>query len=454
MKKQILGTFVLGAVVSALVLNGCGTEDASSANPSSSVIASAARNMEQRDYERDDDRDESERSYRSRFMTVMDALRALPALDPLFDRYQVPDPIVYGEDSTGLVALLRAVRISVREGVVTITNRRTGGVIFSARLDALAEGTFYPEQMPGGTGTPPPPPQTCAFDYSEWSACQPDGSQTRTVIASSPDGCTGDPITSRSCSYVPPVSACTSFNYSAWGACQPDGTQSRTVTESSPTGCTGGSPVTSQSCTYVPPVTTCTSFTYSAWGACQSNGTQTRTVISSSPSGCTGGAPVTTQSCTYVPPVTTCSSFTYSAWGTCSASGTQTRTVTASSPSGCTGGTPVLSQSCTPPPVTCTSFTYSAWGTCQSNNTQTRTVTASSPSGCTGGTPVLRQSCTYTPPIDGAALYTQYCSGCHGTSKKGSSVSAIQGAISTNRGGMGSLSFLTTAQIQAISAAP
>ena len=124
-----------------------------------------------------------------------------------------------------------------------------------------------------------------------------------------------------------------------------------------------------------------------------------------------------------------------------------------SSPSGCTG-TPILSQSCTyvpPAPQPCT-YTYSAWGTCQSNNTQTRTMLTSSPSGCSG-TPSLSQTCTYTPPIDGDALYTQYCSGCHGNGKKGSSATTIQNAINSNRGGMGSLSFLTSAQITAISTA-
>ena len=114
-------------------------------------------------------------------------------------------------------------------------------------------------------------------------------------------------------------------------------------------------------------------------------------------------------------------------------------------------GTDAGSSPPPPPPPTCTSFTYSAWSACMSNNTQTRTVISSSPSGCTGGTPVLTQSCTY---IDGEALYTQYCSNCHGNSKKGSSPSNIQNAINNNTGGMGSLSFLTPAQIQAISTAP
>jgi hypothetical protein len=104
-----------------------------------------------------------------------------------------------------------------------------------------------------------------------------------------------------------------------------------------------------------------------------------------------------------------------------------------------------------PPSKTCTSFTYSAWGACQPNDTQSRTVASSSPAGCTGGSPVLTQACTY---IDGEALYAQYCSGCHGSSKKGQSVTLIEAGISGNIGGMGSLSFLTPAQIAAISAAP
>jgi hypothetical protein len=154
-----------------------------------------------------------------------------------------------------------------------------------------------------------------------------------------------------------------------------------------------------------------------------------------------------------IPTATTCSTFTYSSFGACQPNGTQTRTVISALPAGCTGGTPVLSQSCvyTPTATTCTSFTYSAFGACQPSGTQTRTVVTSSPSGCTGGAPVLSQSCTY---IDGAALYTTYCSGCHGTSKKGSSAANIQGAIDSNRGGMGSLSFLTAAQVAAIAAAP
>lgn len=58
---------------------------------------------------------------------------------------------------------------------------------------------------------------------------------------------------------------------------------------------------------------------------------------------------------------------------------------------------------------------------------------------------------TPTPTLDGAALYNTYCSGCHGTSKRGSSATTIQNAINTNIGGMGFLNTLTPAQITAIS---
>jgi outer membrane biosynthesis protein TonB len=58
---------------------------------------------------------------------------------------------------------------------------------------------------------------------------------------------------------------------------------------------------------------------------------------------------------------------------------------------------------------------------------------------------------TPVPVIDGAALYNQYCAGCHGSGKRGKSAATIQSAINSNVGGMGSLKTLTPAQISAIS---
>lgn len=46
----------------------------------------------------------------------------------------------------------------------------------------------------------------------------------------------------------PTPTTCASFTYSGWGECQPDNTQTRTVLTSSPAGCAGGTPVTTQTC--------------------------------------------------------------------------------------------------------------------------------------------------------------------------------------------------------------
>jgi hypothetical protein len=49
----------------------------------------------------------------------------------------------------------------------------------------------------------------------------------------------------------PAPNACTSFTYSAWGMCS-NNVQSRTILTSSPAGCTGGVPVTTQACSITP----------------------------------------------------------------------------------------------------------------------------------------------------------------------------------------------------------
>lgn len=242
-----------------------------------------------------------------KFEEIIERLRTV--LAPLFALYQVSgNPVTddEGDDnehsSSGLRAMLRDVQFKVTKGTVTATNKATGSIIFSGSLKDLASGTFYPENMPDVSGGA----TACTYTYSDWGVCQSDSTQIRTMMTSTPSGCTGTPVLSQACTYVPPTPSACTYNYSGWGACQSNNTQTRTVT-SSPAGCTG-TPVLSQACTYVPPVTTCSSFTYSAWGTCQSNSTQTRTVSTSSPSGCTGGTPVLSQSCTYVPPTPVCGS--------------------------------------------------------------------------------------------------------------------------------------------------
>ncbi|GFE58581.1 fibronectin type III domain-containing protein [Geobacter sp. AOG1] len=59
---------------------------------------------------------------------------------------------------------------------------------------------------------------------------------------------------------------------------------------------------------------------------------------------------------------------------------------------------------------------------------------------------------TAAPALDGLTLYNTNCSGCHGppSALPGRTAAQIQAAINSNIGGMGFLSFLTPAQIQAI----
>jgi hypothetical protein len=206
-------------------------------NPvTTAVLAGASRNEDAEDGE--DGWSGKDSHVSENALEIMQKLHEV--LKPLFDLYGIQH---IGEDSedghgSNVRALLRDVSFTVKKGVVTVTNKATGGIIFTGSLRHLSEGTFHPENMPAGPG----------------------GGTT-----------------------------CTSFTYSAFGACQSNNTQTRTVLTSSPAGCAGGSPVLTQACTYVPPVNTCTSFTYSTFGACQSNNTQTRTVLIASPTGCTGG---------------------------------------------------------------------------------------------------------------------------------------------------------------------
>jgi len=306
------------------VAPGGGTADV---NPLTEVAVAAASRHEDAGESYDDDDAEEHHRTENRFLTVLTQLRT--ALAPLFELYGIgADPLA---DRAKLAALLRDVRFSVRQGTVTVTNRATGGVIFAGPLSDLGSGTFHPENLPGGPGTPPPPPTDGAALYA--ASCM---------------SCHGPLATSeKRGATAAAIQAAISANTGGMGS------------------------------------------------------TQLR-ALSSAQVAAIAGALATTP-----PP---------------------------------------------PPPAACT-YTYSAWSACGTDGTQTRTVVSATPPGCTG-TPVLSQACT--PPIDGAALYATYCSGCHGNSRKGSSASTIQRAINNNTGGMGTaaLRALTPAQIAAIAAAP
>jgi len=380
-------------------------------NPITDAAYAAAAGDKSSDQAFREERDDGRRTTSYGTVTLLNQLKTV--LAPLFQRYGIVDPF---KDTAQVKLLLTDVSFKVSDRKLTVTNKATGGVIYSASLRNLSGGTFNAANMPGGPCTTASEGaslyaascQTCHGPLATSDVRGESLSDIREAISENEggmgklSGLTTTQLTAIAGALSGVATTCggtaCTYAYGEWTACV-NGNQTRAVTSATPAGCTG-TPVTSQTCTA--PTVACTGYGYSAWGACV-GGTQTRTVTSATPAGCTDRTttpPVLSQSCTVGP--TACTSYTYSEWSACSAAGQQTRTVLASMPSGCTDLTtspPVLSQSCAPAPA-CTGFTYSAWGTCSAAGQQTRTVSGYTPASCTGtptATPVLTQSCTPAP---------------------------------------------------------
>jgi mono/diheme cytochrome c family protein len=95
----------------------------------------------------------------------------------------------------------------------------------------------------GSCGTP------CTYTYGDWGACT-DGSQSRTVLTTTPTGCTGTPVLTQTCT-TGGAGVCTAYTYGPFGACV-GGTQTRAVTSALPAGCTDQTtnpPALTQTCT-------------------------------------------------------------------------------------------------------------------------------------------------------------------------------------------------------------
>jgi lysyl endopeptidase len=76
------------------------------------------------------------------------------------------------------------------------------------------------------------------------------------VSSAIPSGCTGSPgPLTQSCSYTPPPPSCM-YTYSEWSACQPNNTRSRAVIAAIPVGCAGTPGTLAESCTYLAPAST------------------------------------------------------------------------------------------------------------------------------------------------------------------------------------------------------
>ena len=225
----------------------------------------------------------------------------------------------------------------------------------------------------------------CDWLVGDFGACSTtcgEGSQSRPVVCTGPSGDVSDalcatekPATAQGCSSA---QGC-SWSVGDWAGCSTscgDGSQTRSVVCSGPDGqvsedfCSAGKPADSQGCTE----TVACAWSTGGWSACDNtcgSGYQSRTVECVGPNGgvnesyCTSAKPDVSQTCTG----STSCSWSVGGWGGCSAScegGSQSRSVVCISPSGttvsdslCPGGKPASSQSCNTHP--CVRYETS-WG--------------------------------------------------------------------------------------------
>ncbi len=125
-------------------------------------------------------------------------------------------------------------------------------------------------------------------------------------------------------------------------------------------------------------------------------------------------------------------------------------TLAVTSPTTTTAG-PTTTTTAGPGPTTTTAGPGPTTTTAPTTTTTTKPTTTT-----TASTTTTTLAPPNLAPPNGAALYTQNCSGCHGalatSAKRGRTAAQITDAIASNRGGMGTIN-LTPEQIAAVSAA-
>jgi mono/diheme cytochrome c family protein len=289
---------------------------------------------------------------------VMRKLRDV--LAPLFKLYSTSQDPINGEfeaDHTGLDALFDDVRISVSAGIVYVTNKRTGGVIYSAPVNDIGSGTFNPANMPG---TPGQIDGAALYD-NNCSGCH--GS----LSTSSKLGATAEMIQDaiqNDTGGMGSLSKLTALDIQAIAQALATGT---TTTPPPPPPTTDGASLYATYCA-------------SCHGSLSTSSKQDKTAAQ----------------------ITSAISSVSSMRSLSNLTADQIAAIAAA-----------LATTSTPPAV-CT-YTYNPWGDCQQDDTQTRTVATATPAGCTG-TPLLTQSCVYVPPQPTVTLaqVTASCTGCHG----------------------------------------
>ena len=388
---------------------------------------------------------DGQRTTSRRLGALLTQLRTV--LAPLFDLYGVSDPRT---DRAAVRAMLADVSFSLSGGVVTVTNRASGGVIFAGPLTDLASGTFHAENLPGGPGGGPPSDGVALYE-SSCSSCHgalasssvrgASASAIRTAINANTGGMgslaglSASDLTAISLA----LSGATTGGGGGGGGGGSDGAALYTANCASCHGALASSQVGGASASQIQ-----NAINGNTGGMGRLSGLTSAQVaaIASALSGTTGGGGGDDGD-----------EGGGTGGGGGGGGGSDGAALYSTSCQGCHGplATSQVRGASAGEIRSAINENEGGMGVLSGLTSAQLTAISAALSGATstgggggggGGTP------------DGTALYAQYCAGCHGTSKKGRSASAIQGAIDNNTGGMGSLSSLTAAQIAAIAAAP
>jgi hypothetical protein len=266
--------------------------------------------------------------------------------------------------------------------------------------------TQTPTGCQGGT---PTLTQTCTYTPTctdtDWTptetTCQQDNTKTITwqKTTNCQNGIQKPNTQTLTCNYQAPTCQETDFEYSEWSQCSQQGTQTRTYTKTN-NNCEGNPQETlTRNCTYTP---TCTDshwdFTITP-STCPQSGTQTKEYFKIA--NCENGIQKTntTINCTYNAP--TCE-YNYTEYGEC-INGIKTRTATLKGETNCQGQAINLSKSCKITP-TCTESNWSFTLSPCENGEQTKTWEKISE--CENG--VLKQQTETINCIDNSEI-PDYC---------------------------------------------
>ncbi|HUI44531.1 MAG TPA: hypothetical protein VL122_00900 [Nitrospirota bacterium] len=191
---------------------------------------------------------------------------------PLLDKYGAANDPVNGDyvaDHTGLDALFDDVTITVYNGMIIVTNKQTGSIIFSAPVGDISSGTFNGGNMPGG-GTAPVDgvalyATNCSVCHQALAASTVRGATASQIQAAIASVATMSALSNLSSLEIQAISSALSsslstttpqlcpYTYTPWGDCQPNNTQSRILVSVPSITCNGG-PILSQACVFSPVV--------------------------------------------------------------------------------------------------------------------------------------------------------------------------------------------------------